>query len=185
MNELSNLFDNISRIGTDECDKTNKQISNTKAANYVLENYSSYNSLSSALNVANNHPNIFIQGSPAGGINSSVIDDNSNLKNIESVRSSIRGDGIERIFKTTPYLGKGPYDVESDIQIHNNQLNTSRKTQNPNTEITQDNYTYTPLIPAIETTITNPSNLVEGVAYEGWVRGGVPSRLLNRIEDEK
>ena len=34
-----------------------------------------------------NHPNIFIQGSPAGGINSSVIDDNSNLKNSESVRS--------------------------------------------------------------------------------------------------
>ena len=185
MNKLSNLFDNISRIGTDECDKTNKQISNTKAANYLLENFSSYNSLSSALDVANNHPNIFIQGSTGGGINSSVIDDNSNLKNSESVRSSIRGDGFERIFKTTPYLGKGPYDVESDIQIHNNELNTNRKTQNPNTEVTQDNYTYTPLIPAIETTITNPSNLVEGVAYEGWVRGGVPSRLLNRIEDEK
>ena len=62
---------------------------------------------------------------------------------------------------------------------------TNRKTQNPNTEVTQDNYTYTPLIPAIETTITNPSNLVEGVAYEGWVRGGVPSRLLNRMEDEQ
>ena len=131
MNKLSNLFDNISRIGTDECDKTNKQISNTKAANYLLENFSSYNSLSSALDVANNHPNIFIQGSTGGGINSSVIDDNSNLKNSESVRSSIRGDGFERIFKTTPYLGKGPYDVESDIQIHNNELNTNRKTQNP------------------------------------------------------
>ena len=44
MNKLSNLFDNISRIGTDECDKTNKQISNTKAANYMLENFSGYNS---------------------------------------------------------------------------------------------------------------------------------------------
>lgn len=185
MNQLNNLFDNISRIGTDECDKTNKQISNTKAANYVLENFSSYNSLSDALNIANSNPNIFIQGSPAGGINSSVIDDNSKLNNSEFVRSSIRGDGFDRIFKTTPYLGKGPYDVESDIQIHNNELNSSRKTQNSNSEVSQDNYTYTPLIPAIETTVTNPSNLVEGVAYEGWVRGGVPSRLLNRIEDEQ
>lgn len=183
MNQIGNLFDNISRIGTDECDKTNKQISNTKAANYILENYSAYNSFSSALNVANNHPNIFISGSKFGGIDSSVIDENSKLKKSELVRSSIRGDDLERIFKTTPYLGKGPYDVESDIQINSNELNTNRKTQNPNTEITQDNYTYTPLIPAIETTVTNPNNLVEGVAYEGWIRGGVPSRLLNRVED--
>jgi hypothetical protein len=184
-NGLSNLFDNISRIGSDDCDKTNKQISNTKSANYILENFSNYNSFSSALNVANEHPNVFIQGSPSGGINSSVIDDSSKLNNREFSRSSIRGDGTQRIFKTTPYLGKGPYDVDSDIQISNNELNTNRKTQNPNTEITQDNYTYTPLIPAIETTVTNPSNLVEGVAYDGWVRGGVPSRLLNRVEDEK
>ena len=185
MNELSNLFDNISRIGSDDCDKTNKQVANTKAVNYNLENFSNYNSLSNALNVSNNNPNIFIKGSPCGGINSSVIDDNSDLNKSKLARSSIRGIGIERLFRTTPYLGKGPYDVESHIQMQHNELNSNKKTQNPNSEIRQDNYTYTPLIPSIETTVTNPNTLVEGVAYEGWVRGGVPSRLLNRVEDEK
>ena len=33
-----------------------------------------------------------------------------------------------------------------------------------------------PLVPSIKATVTNPANLVEGVASDGWVRGGVPSR---------
>ena len=45
------------------------------------------------------------------------------------------------------------------------------------------NYHSTPLIPAIKDTVTNPANLVEGVASEGWVRGGVPSRELTRDVD--
>ena len=52
-------------------------------------------------------------------------------------------------------------------------------------EIKNDNYTYTPLIPSVESTIANPSNCVESVAYKGWIRGGMPSRLLNREEDKK
>ena len=56
--------------------------------------------------------------------------------------------------------------------------------QNGN-QVTQDNYTYTPLISSIESTIANPSNCVEGIAYKGWIRGGMPSRLLNREVDKK
>jgi hypothetical protein len=37
-----------------------------------------------------------------------------------------------------------------------------------------------PLIPSIAATITNPSNLIEGVAANGWIRGGIPSRELER-----
>lgn len=37
-----------------------------------------------------------------------------------------------------------------------------------------------PLIPSIASTVTNPSNLIEGVAANGWVRGGIPSREMSR-----
>jgi hypothetical protein len=33
-----------------------------------------------------------------------------------------------------------------------------------------------PLIPSIASTVTNPANLVEGVAQDGWVRGGTSTR---------
>ena len=38
MSLLNNMFDNISRIGSDNCDLTNKSIQNTKASDYLLEN---------------------------------------------------------------------------------------------------------------------------------------------------
>jgi len=41
----------------------------------------------------------------------------------------------------------------------------------------------TPMIPSLQATITNPSNLVEGVAAKGWIRGGLPSRELTRDSD--
>ena len=36
------------------------------------------------------------------------------------------------------------------------------------------------LIPSLQATIQNPANLVEGVAADGWIRGGMPSRELAR-----
>lgn len=40
-----------------------------------------------------------------------------------------------------------------------------------------------PLVPTLAATIQNPVNLVEGVAAEGWIRGGLPSRELSRDRD--
>ena len=39
------------------------------------------------------------------------------------------------------------------------------------------------MIPTLQATIQNPANLVEGVAAEGWIRGGLPSRELTRDQD--
>ena len=39
------------------------------------------------------------------------------------------------------------------------------------------------LVPTLKETIQNPANLIEGVAAEGWVRGGLPSREMTRDND--
>ena len=44
-------------------------------------------------------------------------------------------------------------------------------------------YQQTPLLPAVREKIDNPANKIENVAYDGWVRGGVPSRELTRDND--
>ena len=61
----------------------------------------------------------------------------------------------------------------------------NKKSLDPNTEVSHLDFSYTPLIPAVESTIANPANLVEDIAAEGWIRGGIPSRILNREEESK
>jgi hypothetical protein len=41
-------------------------------------------------------------------------------------------------------------------------------------------YHQTPLLPAVQQRITDPSNKIESMASDGWVRGGIPSRELTR-----
>ena len=39
------------------------------------------------------------------------------------------------------------------------------------------------LVPSLKASIQNPANLCEGVAADGWIRGGLPSRELSRDQD--
>lgn len=180
MSLLSNMFNNISRIGYDNCDLTNKNIENTKSSNYRLENYSSSLPFTNAINLSVNQPSIFLKGGPADGINGSVIDQNSILQISQISKPKEREVYQERLFSTVPYLGKGPTNVDVESNMMNGDLNNNRKSQNPNTEVSHIDYAYYPLLPSIEATINNPANLVEGVAADGWIRGGMPSRILNR-----
>jgi len=173
-------FNNISRIGNDECDMTNKNKQNNRSSEYVLENYTVYSPLNNSINLATNQPNVFFQGSPSGGINSNSIDENTALKFSQLARTPEKATYQERLFSTVPYLGKGPSNINVECDLTNANLNSNRKTADPNSEVDHTNLIYYPLLPSLESTISNPANLVESVAADGWVRGGIPSRILNR-----
>uniref|UniRef100_A0A6C0AZ80 Uncharacterized protein n=1 Tax=viral metagenome TaxID=1070528 RepID=A0A6C0AZ80_9ZZZZ len=180
MSIFNQLFDNVSRIGNDNCDLTNKNLQNTQASNYILENYQVYNPINNAFNLATNQPNVFLAGSNGGGINRNNIDENSILKFAHQTKFRERVSEQERLFSTVPYLGKGPSNVVLESQIKTGDYNLNKKSTDPNSEVSHVDYSYYPLIPSIEATISNPANLVEGVAANDWVKGGVPSRILNR-----
>ena len=167
MSAIDRLFDNISRIGNDNCDMTNKTKQNIESANYMLENYAAYNSVNSAVNLAVNQPNIVIQGSPDGGINRNNIDVDSTLQLTNLTKDPGRSIYQERLFSTVPYLGRGPTNVDVENKIVVGDLNLNRKSTDPNSEVSMINYSYYPLLPNIEATISNPNNLVEGVADPG------------------
>ena len=183
MSVIDRLFDNTANLGNDICDMTNRNKQNIEASTYMLENYSAYNPLTSAVNLAMGQPNIFLQGSPQGGINGNNIDENSILKFSEATTTPERAVYQERLFSTVPYLGKGPTNTPLESQLVIGDLNLNRKSLDPNSEVSYINYSYYPLIPSIESTIANPANLVEGVAANGWIRGGLPSRIFSREED--
>ena len=180
MSSVNQLFDNISRIGTGSCNLTNQNIVNQSSSAYTLENYNNSQSFNNTINLATNQPNVFFRGSPAGGINSNNIDKNTMLKFSPLARTPEKAVYQERLFSTVPYLGKGPCNINVECDLNSNHLNSNRKTTNPNSDVDHTQYTHYPLIPSLEATISNPANLIEGVAADGWIRGGIPSRILNR-----
>ena len=179
------LFNNMSRIGNDDSDISNRNIQNTNACTHMLDNYNFLNPMNKTINLATNQPNVFFQGSPAGGIHSDNVDENTILKFAPISKSKERNTAQERLFLTVPYLGRGPSNPVLESQIQQGEYLMNRKTLDPNSEVSHSDFSFTPLIPSLESSLTNPANLVEGVAAEGWIRGGLPSRELTRDEDYK
>tara|TARA_B100001093_G_C26770327_1_gene989843 strand:+ start:417 stop:980 length:564 start_codon:yes stop_codon:yes gene_type:complete len=179
---IDRLFDNFSRIGNDSCDMTNRNKENIRSASYMLENHILPNSVNSAMSLAMTQPNVIIQGSPQGGINSDNIDANSVLQFGQGTNMRERGLYQQRLFGSIPYLGKGPTNPAMENVLRNGLCNSNRKSLDPNSEVSHLNLAYIPLLPSLEANINNPANCVEGAAHEGWIRGGLPSRLYNREE---
>jgi hypothetical protein len=90
---------------------------------------------------------------------------------------------FQRPFATVPYLGRGAVNPVIEAQIQQGEMSINKRSVNTLSEKSYMKYSHTPLLPSVKERITNPANSVEGVAYEGWVRGGVPSRELTRDTD--
>ena len=182
MNKSSNLvFNNMSRIGNDSCDISQKNIQNTAHSNWTLTNFfSSDCNMKKGIDLALNAPAINFKGSHQVGVGGCNIDDNSNLKFEPLSRESCRYSLHERPFSTVPFLGRGAInaDIESKMQQGEGQVN--RKSMNNVTEKSHIPHRHTPMVPSLAKTVNNPVYYVEGVADENWVRGGVASRDLTR-----
>jgi hypothetical protein len=114
------------------------------------------------------------------GLNNSQIDADSAIRNhpvFKNNRCNIRPQ--TRPFLSVPYMGggRGNPDVESAL-LHSQQVRVGKECGTV-TEVAFDGV-FTPMVPSLERNIQNPSNLIPEVAADGWIRGGLPSRLYNR-----
>lgn len=179
-------FDNLSRLGDDVCYNTERQKQNSSYGSYNITNYFSNNcGLKQPLVFATSQPNIFVNGgygnSGVGGCN---IDSDSNLKiGSEQNKPKCRISLQTRPFTTVPYLGRGSHNPVQESRLQQGDFITNKKSCTTTTEMSHIDYRHTPMIPSLRASVTNPANLVEGVASEGWIRGGLPSRELIRDQD--
>jgi len=176
-------FNNMDRIGNDNCCLTQNEIQNTSLCNYLLQNYTlSDCSMTNTKDIATSQPGINYSGSFGfGGCN---VDENSDLiiGGIQTHPKS-RIDLFGRTFATVPFLGRGPANPILESQMQQGEDNTNRRTI---TRLTEKSYLprhTTPLIPEIRQRIQQSSNLIEHDAVDGWIRGGVPSRELSKDRD--
>ena len=175
-------FDNMSRIGNDSCCIDQNSIQNSQSCNYLLQNYFSQDcSMNNARQLATAQPGINYSGSYGLGVNGCNVNDSSRLL-LGGVQTHprCRIDLYQRPFATVPFLGRGSVDPILESQIQQGDSITNKRTVTKLPEQSYLRYHTTPLIPEVRQTIQNPANLVEGVATEGWIRGGLPSRELTK-----
>jgi len=180
-------FDSLSRIGDDSCGLSQRNIQNTSQSNYLLTNFFSQDcGMKRPIEFATTQPNINFTGGFQVGAGGCNIDTNSDLL-IGTINTNpkCRISLYERPFKTVPFLGRGSSNPVLESHIQQGDMITNKKSINTTTEQSHMPYSNYPLLPSIENSITNPANLVEGVAADGWIRGGVPSRELQKDKDYK
>jgi len=178
-------FNGLSRISEDGCCIDQNSIQNSESCSYTLQNYFAQDcNMKNIKALATTQPGINYSGGYGLGAGGCNVDDSSNLLigGIQTHPKS-RIDLFGRPFATVPFLGRGSVDPILEAQIQQGEAITSKRSVTRLTEKSYLKYHTTPLIPEIKQTIQNPSLMIEGMASEGWIRGGVPSRELTRDRD--
>ena len=184
-NVSSYTFDNMSRIGLDECNKSQTDIQNIASCNYTTQNYfASDCSMKKPIELATTQPGIMYNGGYNVGAGGCNINESSNLQ-IGTIQThpKCRIDLFHRPFATVPFLGRGSVNPVIESQIQQGETLVNKRSVNKLSEKSYIRYSQTPLLPSVRERFSNPANSIEGVASQGWIRGGVPSRELTRDTD--
>ena len=176
------FFHNSGRIGNDNCCVDQNTIQNVQSCNYNLENYLANDcSMRKTIDLATMQTGINYKGGYnvcSGGAN---IDDSSNLLiGTINTHPKCKIDLFHRPFATVPYLGRGSVCPIMESQIQQGEIMTNKRSVNLLSESCFIKYHNTPLLSEVKDRVTNPNYCVEGVASEGWIRGGIPSRELTK-----
>jgi hypothetical protein len=175
-------FNNLSRIGNDSCFLDQQNIQDSLACSYLLQNYYTKDcNMDKAKQIATSQPCINYSGGMGSDYCGSNIDSSSKLL-IGTIQTNprCRIDLFQRPFATVPFLGRGSVDPVLESQIQQGEGITNKRTITQLTEKTYLKYCTTPLIPEVKQNVQNAQNIIESDAYDGWIRGGVPSRELTR-----
>lgn len=179
---MSYTFDNLARIGNDNCYMDQTNIQNISYSNYLLNNYFQSDCLmNGAINMATTQPGVNFKGGYQTGSGGCNIDQNTYLK-MDTILShpKCKISLEQRPFITVPYLGRGYVDSNVESKMMQGEYNYNRKSSNHITEISYIPYSYTPLLENIKGSIDDPKYKIEKDASSDWVRGGIPSRELTR-----
>jgi hypothetical protein len=176
-------FNKGTRLSEDVTDFSQRSLQNTEHANYTLNSYSPSCPISNAIDFATSQPSINFTGSHQVNVGGSNIKESSDLLINSISKPKCRISLSERPYLTVPFLGRGKCDPTLESSMQQGDFANNKKTVNPSSEICYAPYSLTPMIPTLKGTISNPANLIESNAAEGWIRGGVPSRELARDKE--
>ena len=88
----------------------------------------------------------------------------------------------ERPHLTTGNLVRGYHDVDVESVIQSGNFSSDDRACNSLTGVTIGNY-FTPMIPRLQDEIQDPTHIIPENSMDSWVRGGLPTRQMQRNSD--
>ena len=89
---------------------------------------------------------------------------------------------VERPHLTTANLTKGYHDVDVESVIRGGISASDDRSCNSLSGVTIGNY-FTPMIPKLQDEVQDPKHIIPEDSMQVWVRGGLPTRQMQRNED--
>ena len=173
-------FNNNGRIGLDNTDNSQRNLSNTRHGNYTLENHFSGRNSSSHVKFATSAPTVNFRGAMGGGLPGSVVDVDSNLLiKAEQQRAFEKLQLNQRAYATVPFLGRGPSNAMVESQLQQGEQVTDKKSTSTVMDKQFIDYNNYPLTKKVRERVNDPQFSIEEAALDGWVRGGLPSREVS------
>ena len=174
------VFNNMSRIGTDEYNYTQENLMNKSHLGYNTSNFSELSDRK-AIDLASSHPTMNLKGGFQVSPNGGNIDKNGELMNSKLTNMNFKINLHERTFKTVPYLGRGNVDVGLENDLRKGDTLREKKSFVKINETCQVDVGKYPMQNKVKTGL-NSKHMVEESAAKGWVRGGLPSREIYKNE---
>jgi hypothetical protein len=171
----------MDRIGTDTTDNTQRNLQNTKFANYSLASYFSETISDSNIKFATQQPIMMLNGTANGnGLNGHLIDYDSLLiiKN-DQERPLEKLNLNQRTFLTVPFIGRGSCDPDMESKLQQGENITEKKSVSTIMDKSFMNYTMYPTDNKMMEKVTDSKFTIEESAMDGWVRGGMTTRDLS------
>lgn len=187
---MSNLasynFNNLGNIGSDVVDQTQKNMHNTRFANYMLSSFVDESTESSHVQFATSQPTMMWNESFLGkGLPGKVVDINSDmLYNKEQNQRPLEKLALmPRPFVTVPYLGRGSCDTDVESKLQQGESVGDKKSIATIMEkpFTTD-YNLKLFDAEMQTRVDNASNII---STPGWVLGGAPTRTSGASDYKK
>jgi hypothetical protein len=153
---------------------------------YTMENmYGCGCELKDARDVQLSQPMINFQGGKGWmGEKGCLIDTDSQLRENEDRLTNKKyiHQLTERPHLTTGNLVRGYYDVDVESVIQSSNFASDDRSCNSLTGVTIGNY-FTPMIPRLQDEIQDPNHIIPENSMDTWVRGGLPTRQMQRNAD--
>lgn len=89
---------------------------------------------------------------------------------------------VERPHLTTGNYVRGHHDVDVESVIQSSNFASDDRACNSLSGVTIGNY-FTPMIPKLQDEVQNPEHIIPEDSMQTWVRGGLPTRQMQRNSD--
>ena len=174
------IFNKNDRIGLDRVDNTQQNLQNTRFASHMLSNYFSETISTNEIQFASSQPTMVLNGLTNGnGLNGQIVDYDSMLSIQSKQERPLEKLSLnQRPFVTIPYLGKGSVDPDMESQLLQGESVFEKKGVSTIMDKSFMPYTMYPVNDQMRTHIDTAAHITEDSALDGWVRGGVQTRVV-------